>query len=107
MGDGRFCGPERIVDPAKSGHLNNIRHYVKLSILGNKSHLRRTSNKRQPSALTIHRLQESMVWKMEQEFYEFAREQFHFIRRRLFSSRDEQKLESVKQQFMFEKIRPR
>uniref|UniRef100_UPI00358FD20F heparan sulfate 2-O-sulfotransferase 1 isoform X2 n=1 Tax=Myxine glutinosa TaxID=7769 RepID=UPI00358FD20F len=47
---------------------------------GKRSHLRRTSEKKQPMADTVRRLQQSGIWKLEQEFYEFAREQFAFVR---------------------------
>lgn len=75
---------------------------------GPKSHLRKTFHKLKPSSATISRLQQSIVWKMENEFYEFAREQFQFIRRRLFDRKDSHVTTYLlDQQFMYEKIRPR
>ncbi|KAF3835722.1 hypothetical protein F7725_028280 [Dissostichus mawsoni] len=47
---------------------------------GKKSHLRKTTEKKPPSKETIAKLQQSDIWKMENEFYEFALEQFQFVR---------------------------
>lgn len=43
---------------------------------GNKSHLRKTFNKSKPSEETIARIRLSEVWRMEQEFYDFVKDQF-------------------------------
>ncbi|TKC45462.1 hypothetical protein EI555_021659, partial [Monodon monoceros] len=48
--------------------------------VGKKSHLRKTTEKKLPTKQTIAKLQQSDIWKMENEFYEFALEQFQFIR---------------------------
>ena len=50
-------------------------------------------------------MKESEIYRMELEFYLFAKEQFDFIKTRTFELRDGY-LETRKQQFMFEKIRP-
>lgn len=73
---------------------------------GNKSHLRKTFNKIPPSSSTVRKIRDSTIWKMENEFYVFAREQFHFVKRRMFVLRDGQ-MTLRNQQFIYEKIRPR
>ena len=52
------------------------------------------------------KIKDSEVWKMEEEFYEFAKEQFHFIKKRTFELKQGY-MQERKQQFSFEKIRPR
>lgn len=64
----------------------------------NKSHLRRTIQKEQPSELTVKKIQESTVWQMENELYEFALEQFHFIKKQ-----SRKKIQNL----MYEKIKPK
>ncbi|XP_070582155.1 heparan sulfate 2-O-sulfotransferase 1-like [Ptychodera flava] len=73
---------------------------------GGKSHLRKTSNKLQPSEATIAKFQRSEIWQMENEFYEFTLEQFEHVKRRTMKVVDG-KTVIVPQQFMYEKIRPR
>lgn len=63
----------------------------------NKSHLRRTVQKTEPSEETVRKIQQHIVWQMENELYEYALEQFHFVK----SHSD--KLQS----FMYEKVRPK
>ncbi|KAF4521799.1 hypothetical protein B566_EDAN011384 [Ephemera danica] len=70
---------------------------------GNKSHLRRTSQKLDPSIATIHTIEQSQVWKMENEFYEFALAQFRFALRKIQMSG----AQGVQQTFFYEKIRPK
>ena len=77
-----------------------------ISCVGRKSHLRKTSSKLPPSRETIKQIQRSNVWKLENEFYEFAKEHFHFVKRRTFEYKNGYMLER-KQQFSYEKIRPR
>jgi len=50
------------------------------------SHLRKTYNKQTPMPETLDVLRQSKVWRMEQDFYEFARSQFHFLKRLTFGS---------------------
>lgn len=54
------------------------------SFLGKKSHLRKTVKKIPPSEKTVERIQRSDIWKLEHEFYEFAKAQFRFVKERLF-----------------------
>ncbi|XP_036354474.1 heparan sulfate 2-O-sulfotransferase 1-like [Octopus sinensis] len=73
---------------------------------GHKSHLRKTSNKIPPKESSLLKIQQSKVWKMEQEFYDFAVEQFHFIKQLTFDLVDGEYIEKG-YQFIYEKIRPR
>lgn len=73
-------------------------HYLK----SNKSHLRQTVQKNTPSAATVSKIQKSIVWQMENELYEFAVQQFNFIKRKSLAGPGE-KLQS----YMYEKIRPK
>lgn len=66
----------------------------------NELHLRKTKGKIQPSPATIAKIKESIVWKMEEEFYNFARDHFHFIRSKHIMSNGK------RQEFMYEKIKP-
>lgn len=65
----------------------------------NKSHLRQTVQKTPPSEVTVKKIQNSLVWQMENDLYEFALEQFNFIKKHILSERG--------QKYMFEKIRPK
>lgn len=73
---------------------------------GKKSHLRKTTNKIEPSPETVSKIQQSPIWKMENEFYEFALEHFHFIKKRTLTIKDGV-LTDKGQQFLYEKIRPK
>ncbi|XP_059061835.1 heparin sulfate O-sulfotransferase [Achroia grisella] len=74
-------------------------HYLN----SNKSHLRQTSSKIEPSQATIDKIQESTVWKMENELYEFALEHFKFVKKKLLSRENN----GVAQIYFYEKIRPK
>ncbi|XP_032814886.1 heparan sulfate 2-O-sulfotransferase 1 [Petromyzon marinus] len=73
---------------------------------GTKSHLRKTAEKKAPSADTVHTLQQSEVWKLEHEFYEFALEQFSFIRAHTVREKDGE-LYPLAQNYFYEKIYPK
>lgn len=79
---------------------------IDLFATGKKSHLRRTTNKHQPTPATVSKIQSSTVWKMEHEFYEFALEQFHFVRKRTLTVKNGIPSDQG-QKFMYEKIRPK
>lgn len=74
-------------------------HYLN----SNKSHLRQTSSKINPSQRTIERIQQSTVWKMENELYEFALEHFKFVKRKILL----RETNSVAQIYFYEKVRPK
>ncbi|XP_001656685.2 heparin sulfate O-sulfotransferase [Aedes aegypti] len=67
-----------------------------------KSHLRRTKSKVEPQSETISQIQKSSIWQMENELYEFALEQFHFIQKKLRTPSGKGSM----QDFFYEKIKP-
>lgn len=71
-----------------------------------KSHLRKTSEKKQPTRESIAKLQQSVVWKMENEFYEFALEQFQFVRARAVREKDGE-LYMAEQSYFYDKVHPK
>ncbi|KAG8555779.1 hypothetical protein GDO81_017810 [Engystomops pustulosus] len=73
---------------------------------GKKSHLRKTTEKKAPSKETTAKLQQSDIWKMENEFYEFALEQFQFVRAHAVREKDGE-LYILSQNFFYEKIYPK
>lgn len=72
---------------------------------GTKSHLRKTTNKIKPKPETVAKIQTSDIWKMEDDFYQFVKENFHSVKERTFEIHKGYMLERT-QQFHFEKIRP-
>lgn len=74
-------------------------HYLS----SNKSHLRQTSSKIEPNYRTIEKIQQSPVWRMENELYEFAIEHFKFVKKKILLK----EVNSVAQIFFYEKIRPK
>lgn len=80
---------------------------------GSKSHLRKTFNKVGPSARTIAKIQQSRIWQMENEFYQFALDNFNFVRDRTLvrvkqaTGTAPAEYKERGQQFFFEKIRPK
>ena len=73
---------------------------------GHKSHLRKTFNKLTPLEETVAKVREWDTWRMENEFYEFAKQQFNLMKKKTFELQDGY-LHERKQQFMYEKVRPR
>lgn len=73
---------------------------------GKKSHLRKTTEKKPPTKETTAKLQQSNIWKMENEFYEFALEQFQFVRAHAVREKDGE-LQVLPQGFFYEKIYPK
>ncbi|KAE8291127.1 Heparan sulfate 2-O-sulfotransferase 1 [Larimichthys crocea] len=73
---------------------------------GKKSHLRKTSEKKPPTKESIAKLQQSAIWKMENDFYEFALEQFQFVRAHAVREKDGE-LYLLAQNFFYEKIYPK
>ncbi|XP_012941071.1 heparan sulfate 2-O-sulfotransferase 1 [Aplysia californica] len=73
---------------------------------GHKSHLRKTAKKVPPKPQTIEKIQESTIWKMENDFYEFVLDHFHYIKHLTFEMQDGEVVEKERK-FQFEKIRPR
>lgn len=75
-------------------------------LIGDKNHLRKTFKKQLPSDATVRKIHESKVWQMEDEFYEFVREQFHFQKRKTLIDREGFQADRGKR-FFYEKIRPK
>ncbi|CAG5096763.1 Similar to Hs2st: Heparin sulfate O-sulfotransferase (Drosophila melanogaster) [Cotesia congregata] len=67
-----------------------------------KSHLRQTIQKIDPLPETVKKIQNSTVWKMENELYNFALSYFHSVKKRLINASSQ----DLNQHFMYEKIRP-
>lgn len=55
-----------------------------------------------PQPETINQIQKSSIWQMENELYEFALEQFHFMQKKLRTPSGK----SSMQDFFYEKIKP-
>ncbi|XP_041368747.1 heparan sulfate 2-O-sulfotransferase 1-like [Gigantopelta aegis] len=83
-----------------------FRGAVQLYNSGRKSHLRKTSKKITPKPETIAKIQESTIWKMENTFYEFALQQFHYVKHQTFDLLDGEYVEK-ENRFSYEKVRPR
>lgn len=73
-------------------------HYLN----SNKSHLRQTTRKLEPSKKTTDTIQQSVVWRMENELYEFALDHFKFVKRKVTREPG-----SAAQVYFYEKIRPK
>lgn len=79
-----------------------------VSFTGNRSHLRRTNQKFEPSDETVRVIQESKIWKLENELYEFARDQFNFVKKHnLIYNKLRNYNVDVGNQFRYEKIYPK
>uniref|UniRef100_A0A0A9VS21 Heparan sulfate 2-O-sulfotransferase 1 n=1 Tax=Lygus hesperus TaxID=30085 RepID=A0A0A9VS21_LYGHE len=71
-----------------------------------KSHLRKTNLKVEPSNETVAEITKSKVWKMEMELYEYAIDQFEYVKKKMGKNRDGLPFDRG-QLFMFEKISPK
>ncbi|MCL4119971.1 UNVERIFIED_CONTAM: hypothetical protein GTU68_010791 [Idotea baltica] len=81
---------------------------LQLYIEGSKSHLRKTVKKINPSSSTIEKLQSTRVWQMEEEFYNFALDHFHFIKSKTLQRDDHSgMLYDRGKYFSYEKIKPK
>uniref|UniRef100_A0A6A7G594 Heparan sulfate 2-O-sulfotransferase 1-like n=3 Tax=Hirondellea gigas TaxID=1518452 RepID=A0A6A7G594_9CRUS len=75
---------------------------------GSKSHLRKTVKKVMPSEDTIARLQNTKVWRLENEFYNFALDHFHFlVRKGLIEDPNTGQITVRESAFNYEKIKPK
>ncbi|XP_011506451.1 PREDICTED: heparin sulfate O-sulfotransferase-like [Ceratosolen solmsi marchali] len=72
-------------------------------IHNNKSHLRQTTQKIDPLPETIKKIQKTVVWKMENNLYNYALSQFHAVKKRLINA----STQDASQRFFYEKIRPK
>lgn len=73
-----------------------------------RSHLRKTFNKTMPSAKTVAKMQQSRIWQMENEFYQFVLDQFNFVKgKSLVKLSSEEGWVDKGQQYFYEKIRPK
>lgn len=73
---------------------------------GGKSHLRKTASKKPLEQATIEHFEQSKIWKMENEFYEFANKVFQTAKRRALTTK-RGVLEPIGKQFFYDKIRPK
>lgn len=48
-------------------------------------------------------MQKTVVWKMENELYNFAQSQFHAVKQRVLK----QSMQDANQRFFYEKVRPK
>ncbi|XP_070177405.1 heparan sulfate 2-O-sulfotransferase 1-like [Littorina saxatilis] len=70
------------------------------------SHLRKTAQKLPPKPETISKIHESPIWQMENDFYEFVRDHFHYIKDQLFETDEFGRSVERGHRFQYEKIRP-
>ena len=73
---------------------------------GSNSHLRKTSQKLPPKPETTNKIHESPIWQMENNFYEFVRDHFHYIKDQLFEIDEYGHQVEKGHRFQYEKIRP-
>ncbi|XP_072176727.1 heparan sulfate 2-O-sulfotransferase 1-like [Diadema setosum] len=86
---------------------NMFKGALELFQSGEKSHLRRTLQKMEPSPYTLDTLRNSEVWRIEDKFYRFALETFRTSATRSLSRLSNNKIEFVGTQFSYHKVHPR
>ncbi|CAL1537803.1 unnamed protein product [Lymnaea stagnalis] len=82
-----------------------FRGATKLYAEGHGHHLRQTVQKVPTRPETMSKLRNSLIWKLENDFYEFAHRQFHYVKRLMFQKHKGQLVEKAKR-FHFGKVRP-
>ncbi|XP_065342688.1 heparin sulfate O-sulfotransferase [Cloeon dipterum] len=76
-----------------------VQHFA----LSSKSHLRKTSQKADPLPQTVALIEKSKIWIMENEFYQFAVQQFSYSLKKAQAAG----ASGAQQTFFYEKIRPK
>jgi heparan sulfate 2-O-sulfotransferase HS2ST1 len=64
--------------------------------------LRKTKSKTDPLPDTVAIIEKSTIWQMENEFYQFALQQFHFVQKKMLVPG-----KNTIQDFFYEKIKPK
>uniref|UniRef100_A0AC35G5P4 Uncharacterized protein n=1 Tax=Panagrolaimus sp. PS1159 TaxID=55785 RepID=A0AC35G5P4_9BILA len=77
------------------------RHFKSLS--DDRAHLRYTNKKIPPNETTISKIQSDSIYKMEKEFYDFAKKEFENLWQKIHNEKTGELLEK---QFHYEKIKP-
>lgn len=75
-------------------------------ILGRRNYLRKTNKKIEPSEETVVEIKKSKIWQMENELYEFAVQQFKFVKKHMKVVENSTVIDNGIQ-FKFEKIYPK
>jgi heparan sulfate 2-O-sulfotransferase HS2ST1 len=88
------------------GGVNSVNSHKPCLFAGGRSHLRKTSAKKDLKAETLDYFHKSKIWQMENEFYLFANKTFTDVLKKTFV-RYRGKYMPAKRRFFFEKIRPR
>lgn len=73
---------------------------------GDLQHIRKTKHKDYPSESTVARLKETKVWKMENEFYQFAHSHFNMLKDELSEIARFRAKFGTERLYHYEKIRP-
>ncbi|KAK4306484.1 hypothetical protein Pmani_021696 [Petrolisthes manimaculis] len=85
-----------------------FRGALDLYISGSKSHIRKTAKKVMPREETIAKLQNTKVWRLENEFYNFALDHFHFMQKKTLTEADDGVGRVDRgQNFVYGKIKPK
>ncbi|KAK2714880.1 heparin sulfate O-sulfotransferase-like [Artemia franciscana] len=95
---------ESFIEILEFSYPNIFKDALNIFRTSNKTHLRRTNKKVLPSSKTLQKIQESKIWQMENEFYEFAASNFYRVRKKMKESLVDGKPEP---KFFYEKVRPK